>query len=294
MQLLMESVAEIAEVLRRSTVSQNPEAHQLVQHNSPSAESERTVSHTPSVRRKRKRRPTCGVQGSKPNLVENNEERTKKMNKLLQTKGVMAEDAGKSACLAEFQWRLFAHGFSEGSWKHASGCSKECNRSCAGFCKNDGNPYTYARYMGLFFDHGIVARRSDFFVPSALARAREFAVKRANECASKAKKWNEMNDEKQQSLVTKIAGNIMHGFTDFKWYPNTELGYFPIHVAQEKMQEGVSGGAQEGCAGGEPEDDEEEYEAMDAQGNEKEDVLPNTNIVVGNANSPSFFYKCSE
>lgn len=267
MHLLMESIAEIAEVLRSSTTLQNTEAHQLVQHGSPSAESERTVSHTPNLRRKRTRIPTCGVQGSKPNLVENNEERTKKMNKLLRTEGIMAEDAGKGACLAEFQWRLLAHGFSEGSWKHVPGCSKECNRLCAGFCKNDGNPYTYARYMGLFFDHGIVKKRSDFLVPEVYARAKEFAVRRANECASKAKKWKEMDEAKQKSLVTKIAGNFMHGFTDFNMNPNTDLGYIPINVARLKMQGGVAGGAQL---------------------NDKEDE----SHIVGNPNSPSCFFKC--
>lgn len=259
----MESVAEIAEILRKSTVSQNTEAQQLVQRGSPSAESERTVDHTPNVRTKRKRRPTCGAQGSKPNLVKNDERRSKIMNKLLQTEGILSEDAGKSACLAEFKWRLLAHGFSEGSWKHASGCNRECNRSCAGFCKNDGNPHTYPRYMGWFFDAGIVTKRSDFFVEGALAKAKEFSIKRAQECAVKSKKWNEIGYEKQQSLVTKLAGNIMHGFTDFKWYPNTGLGYLPMNVAQEA----VAHGAQEG--------------------------EPNTNVIVGNPNSPSLLFKPS-
>lgn len=278
-QLLMESIAEIAEILRRSTVSQNTVSQsteaQLVQRGSPSAESVRTVDHTPNVRRKRKRIPTCGAQGSKPNLVENSEKRSKMMNKLLQTEGIMSQDAGKNACLAEFKWRLLAYGFSEGSWKHASGCNKECNRSCAGFCKNDGNPHTYPRYMGLFFDAGIVTKRSDFFVASAHAKAKEFSIKRAKECAVKSKKWNEMSDEKQQSLVTKMAGNIMHGFTDFKWCPNTSLGYVPINVAQEmwpcRMADGEQGQLGDGAQEGEP----------------------NDNLVVGNPNTPSVFYKPS-
>ncbi len=271
----MESIAEIAEVLRKSTVLQNTEALQLVQRGSPSAESEKTLDHSPHVRSKRKRGPTCGAQGSKPNLVENNKRRSEIMNNLLLTGGIMSEDAGKSACVAEFRWRLLAHGFSEGSWKHASGCNKECNRSCAGFCKNDGNPYTYPRYMGLFFEAGIVTKRSDFFVASTLARAKEFSIKRATECAANSKKWDKMSDEKQQSLVTKIAGDIMHGFTDFKWCPNTSLGYVPMNVAQEmwpcRVADGEQGTVGDGAQEGEP----------------------NTNIVVGDPNTPSVFYKPS-
>ena len=158
-----------------------------------------------------------------PVLVDVNEQRTSKMKDLACVDGFGDPDSGKEVCMKEFQYLLLHAGYSEGSWKHEEGCDKECNRTCAGSCRNDGNPHTYPRSMGIFFDTNVVGTKSDFFVEGVQEEARRVARIHGTERAHASKKWNEVDangtpvlDEKEKAaLILKLSGDIMHGFDDY-------------------------------------------------------------------------------
>lgn len=168
-------------------------------------------------------RPQKRIDGSKPVLVDVDEARASKMKDLARVEGFGDPGSGKEVCMKEFQYLLLHAGYSEGSWKHEDGCEKRCNRKCAGSCRNDGNPHTYPRFMGIFFDCNAVKTKADFFVDGAQARARRVAHAHGTERAHSSKKWNEVDDEGVQvlddkeraALIMKLSGDVMHGFDDY-------------------------------------------------------------------------------
>jgi len=167
--------------------------------------------------------PQKRIAGSMPVLVDVNEQRTAKMKDIARVDGFGDPGSGKEVCMKEFQYLLLNAGYSEGSWKHEEGCDKECNRTCAGSCRNDGNPHTYPRSMGIFFDTNVVRTKSDFFVEGVQEKARVVARMHGTERAHASKKWNEVGangmptlDEKERAaLILKLSGDIMHGFDDY-------------------------------------------------------------------------------
>lgn len=211
----MQSVPELA--LRLRGVLTN-EANSAL---SPSATSESTVVNTPGPRVKRPR--GGGARGSEPILVETiDEERMGRMNDVARVKGFLSETGGKDACMAEFQWRLFDARFRYGSWKHAANCPdpKSCDKTCKGMYKNDGNPYTYPRFMGMLFGgedqrEGVFKARKDFFEPGASERAWNLLNRVAREKGPYQKGWNQMSGAQRESLVTKLTRNYMRGFDEF-------------------------------------------------------------------------------
>ena len=167
--------------------------------------------------------PQKRIAGSVPVLVKVDKERQRKIAELSMVEGYGQDTAGREACMAEFTCLLLGAGFSEGSWKHAAGCDRECQRTCKGSCKKDGNVYTYPRYQGLYFDEGVFNTRRDFFRRDARARALEFARAKGQTRAQASKKWNAVDetgtlvltDAQRQALHVKLAGDIMHGYTNY-------------------------------------------------------------------------------
>lgn len=167
--------------------------------------------------------PQKRVAGSMPVLVHLDEERCEKMKSLARVRGFGAFDSGKEVCMVEFRYLLLSAGYSEGSWKHASECNKDCDRTCAGSCRNDGNPYTYPRFMGIFFDEKVVKTKGDFFVEGVHEEAGRVARIHGIKSAHKSKKWNEvdtdgvhvLSQKGRDALVVKLTKNIMHGFDDY-------------------------------------------------------------------------------
>ena len=219
---LMESIAEIANrILDRyatAACGSITAAGNEQQLSSPSGASEQTISihETPQNRRRRKETTQLDrVRGSKPNLVEANDERSAKMQRLRETHGFGSTGAGKEACMAEFQWRLFRFGFSEGSWKHSAICDRKCNRTCTGMCKNDGNVYTYPRSMGHMFDAHVFSKRSDIFEPGAELRALQWCTEFGNSAARRSTIWESSDENKRQKLIKKLRNDEMHGYSNF-------------------------------------------------------------------------------
>ena len=87
-----------------------------------------------------------------------------------------------------------------------------------GQCRDDGNVYTYARYLRKFMEAGIF-RKVEEFVPRnrhmAVAFAMSQARKRAPTQRVRRKMWHELTEHQKGALVDKLFNNLMHGFDDF-------------------------------------------------------------------------------
>lgn len=87
-----------------------------------------------------------------------------------------------------------------------------------GKCRDDGNVYTYARYLRKFMEAGVF-RRVGEFVPRNRHRAVAFAMAQARACAPtqrvRRKTWRQLTERQQGALVDKLFNNFMHGFDDF-------------------------------------------------------------------------------
>lgn len=166
--------------------------------------------------------PQKRIAGSMPVLVNVNEQRIAKMKDIARVDGFGKPGSGKDVCMKEFQYLLLHAGYSEGSWKHEMGCDRKCNRTCAGSCRNDGNPHTYPRFMGIFFDNNVVRTKSDFFAEGVQEKARVVARMIGIERAHASKKWNEVDangmsafEKERNALIMKLSKDIMHGFDDY-------------------------------------------------------------------------------
>lgn len=163
------------------------------------------------------------IAGSRPILVDVDYQRWSKMDELSKVSGFGENDSGKEVCMKEFQYLLLGAGYSEGSWKHHGTCDKNCNRLCAGTCRNDGNPHTYPRFMGMFFDNRVVQTKGDFFMDGVKENAMRFAGSEGLKRAKASKKWDAvdingvfvMDENGRNALISKYTQNIMHGFDDY-------------------------------------------------------------------------------
>lgn len=192
--------------------------------------------------------PQKRIAGSLPVLVDVSEARITKMRDLARVDGFGDPSSGKEVCMKEFQFLLLHAGYSEGSWKHEERCDEDCNRTCAGSCRNDGNPHTYPRSMGIFFDSGVIATKADFFADGAQEKARRVARAHGTERAHASKKWSDVDanglpvlDEKERTaLILKLSGDTMHGFDDYvelcKACNNNPASLIPASAPKKKKK----------------------------------------------------------